>query len=82
MCVARGWGGGCSGWVGGGVYEEVVVLEAERVCRQSLLAFLISRLAFSGSRRCPHAADEAKRMPPAGNLTQHGVTAASAPDKH
>lgn len=33
--------------VGGVVYEEVVVLEAGRVCRQSLLAFLISCLAFS-----------------------------------
>lgn len=48
--------------------------------KPSCLLNLSSRL-FS-SRRWPHAADEAKRMPPAGNLTQHGVTAASAPDKH
>lgn len=34
-----------------------------------------------GSRRCPHAANEAKRMPPVGNLTQRGVTAATTPDK-
>lgn len=34
-----------------------------------------------GSRRCPHAASEAKRMPPVENLTQHGVTAATTPDK-
>lgn len=33
------------------------------------------------SRRCPHAANEAKRMPPVENLTQHDVMAAATPDK-
>ncbi|TNN88340.1 hypothetical protein EYF80_001556 [Liparis tanakae] len=34
------------------------------------------------SSRCPHAGDGAKRKPPAENLTQHGVMAATTPDKH
>lgn len=47
--------------------------------RKALRLLNLSARLF-GSRRCPHAANEAKRMPPVENLTQHGVTAASTPD--
>lgn len=48
--------------------------------KASCLLNLLSRLF--GSRRCPHAADEAKRMPPVEYLMQHCVMAATKPDKH
>lgn len=46
--------------------------------RKALRLLNLSARLF-GSRRCPHAASEAKRMPPVENLTQHGVMAATTP---
>lgn len=48
--------------------------------RKALRLLNLSARLF-GSRRCPHAANEAKRMPPVENLPQHGVTATTTPDK-
>ena len=50
-----------------------------RTDKASCLLNLLSRL-FS-SHCCPHAGNGAKRMPPMKNLTQHGVMAATTPDK-
>lgn len=72
MCVAGGEGG---------CMERLLCLrQGGCTDKAPCLLNLLSRL-FS-SRRCPHAGDGAKRMPPVENLTQHGVMAATTPDKH
>lgn len=72
MCVSQG-GGGC-------IERWLCLSRGGCTDKASCLLNLLSRL-FS-SRRCPHAGDGAKRMPPVENLTQHGVMAATTPDKH
>lgn len=79
-------GAGCTcvcvgAWEGCGFMERLLCLrQGGCTDKASCLLNLLSRL-FS-SRRCPHAGDGAKRMPPVENLTQHGVMAAKTPDKH
>lgn len=78
MCVCcTVWEGG-----GGGGYIERLLCLRQGGCtdKASCLLNLLSRLL--SSRRCPHAANEAKRMLPVENLTLHGVMAATTPDKH